>query len=190
MAGAAPVMSVPVSFQPYDWTSRYLDLIGPLLQHRDDPSTVRLLTDDRHTNSLGIVQEAFWWPSPTRSWATPPPDRLESAAPHGSGRWVTDEFPVDAVDPLPVRGQRRSHRAVLPGRGHRGALGTRRAAGACGLCATVRCSCGPCRGDTRVATSVRVVEFNGRAVRARACAGSIHHALRHRACGRWTSPGI
>ncbi len=39
-------MTVPGSFQPYARTSRYLDMIGPLLQHRDDPSTVALLTDD------------------------------------------------------------------------------------------------------------------------------------------------
>lgn len=48
-------MTVPGSFQPYIRTSRYLDIIGPLLQHRDDPSTVGLLTDDRHTNSRGFV---------------------------------------------------------------------------------------------------------------------------------------
>jgi acyl-coenzyme A thioesterase 13 len=55
MAGVEAAMTVPESFQPYARTSRYLDLIGPLLQHRDDPSTVGLLTDDRHTNSRGIV---------------------------------------------------------------------------------------------------------------------------------------
>ena len=48
-------MSSPGSFELYRRTSRYLDLIGPLLQDRDDPSTVALLTDDRHTNSRGIV---------------------------------------------------------------------------------------------------------------------------------------
>ena len=48
-------MTIPGSFEPYRRTSRYLDLIGPLLQDRDDPSTVALLTDDRHTNSRGIV---------------------------------------------------------------------------------------------------------------------------------------
>ncbi len=48
-------MTTPGSFEPYGRTSRYLDLIGPLLQHRDDPSTVALLTDERHTNSRGIV---------------------------------------------------------------------------------------------------------------------------------------
>ena len=48
-------MTIPASFEPYGRTSRYLDLIGPLLQQRDDPSTVGLLTDERHTNSRGIV---------------------------------------------------------------------------------------------------------------------------------------
>jgi acyl-coenzyme A thioesterase 13 len=48
-------MTMPESFEPYGRTSRYLDLIRPLLQHRDDPSTVGLFTDDRHTNSRGIV---------------------------------------------------------------------------------------------------------------------------------------
>jgi len=48
-------MTVPDSFDLYARPSRYLDLIGPLFQHHDDPSTVGLFTDERHTNSRGIV---------------------------------------------------------------------------------------------------------------------------------------
>lgn len=40
-------------FVPYRRTSRYLDLIGPLLEHRDDPAVVGLTLDERHTNSRG-----------------------------------------------------------------------------------------------------------------------------------------
>jgi len=47
-------MSIPGSFEPSRRTSRDLDLIGPPLQGRDDPSTIALLTDDRQTNSRGI----------------------------------------------------------------------------------------------------------------------------------------
>ena len=48
-------MTVPEPFVPYARTSRYLDLIGPLYQHRNDASIVALQTDDRHTNSRGAV---------------------------------------------------------------------------------------------------------------------------------------
>jgi uncharacterized protein (TIGR00369 family) len=48
-------MSAPEGYVPYARPSRYLDLIGPLYQHRDDASIVRLQTDDRHTNSRGAV---------------------------------------------------------------------------------------------------------------------------------------
>jgi acyl-coenzyme A thioesterase 13 len=48
-------MTVPAPFVPYARTSRYLDLVGPLYQHRDDASLVGLQTDERHTNSRGAV---------------------------------------------------------------------------------------------------------------------------------------
>jgi acyl-coenzyme A thioesterase 13 len=42
------------SFIAYTRTSRYLELIGPLFQHRDDPSVMGLELDERHTNSRGF----------------------------------------------------------------------------------------------------------------------------------------
>ena len=48
-------MTAPAPFVPYARTSRYLDLIGPLYQHRDDASLVGLRTDERHINSRGAV---------------------------------------------------------------------------------------------------------------------------------------
>jgi uncharacterized protein (TIGR00369 family) len=48
-------MTASAAFVPYVRTSRYLDLVGPLYQHRDDPSLVGLQTDERHTNSRGAI---------------------------------------------------------------------------------------------------------------------------------------
>jgi uncharacterized protein (TIGR00369 family) len=48
-------MTTPAAFVPYTRTSGYLDLVGPLYQHRDDPSLVGLQTDERHTNSRGAI---------------------------------------------------------------------------------------------------------------------------------------
>jgi len=48
-------MTVPGHFVAYARSSRYLDLIGPLYEHRDDPSTVGLVIDERHTNSRGML---------------------------------------------------------------------------------------------------------------------------------------
>jgi acyl-coenzyme A thioesterase 13 len=48
-------MTAPASYIPYARTSRYLDLIGPLYEHRNDASIVGLHTDHRHTNSRGAV---------------------------------------------------------------------------------------------------------------------------------------
>ena len=46
---------VPDAFVEYSRSSAYLDLIGPLYEHRSDASTVGLLIDDRHTNSRGML---------------------------------------------------------------------------------------------------------------------------------------
>jgi uncharacterized protein (TIGR00369 family) len=48
-------MTAPAQFVPYARTSPYLDLVGPLYQHGDDSSLVGLQTDERHTNSRGVV---------------------------------------------------------------------------------------------------------------------------------------
>ena len=48
-------MNAPDGYVPYHRPSRYLDLIGPLYERADDPSTVRLLVDDRHTNARGFL---------------------------------------------------------------------------------------------------------------------------------------
>jgi acyl-coenzyme A thioesterase 13 len=42
------------SFIAYTRTSRYLELIGPVFQHCDDPSIMGLELDERHTNSRGF----------------------------------------------------------------------------------------------------------------------------------------
>lgn len=48
-------MTAPTAFVPYARTSPYLDVIGPLYEHRDNASIVGLMVDDRHTNSRGMV---------------------------------------------------------------------------------------------------------------------------------------
>ena len=48
-------MNADLAFVPYRRTSRYLDLIGPLFEHRDEPAIVGLTLDERHTNSRGMV---------------------------------------------------------------------------------------------------------------------------------------
>ena len=48
-------MNAPDSWVPYHRPSRYLDLIGPLYEQAEDPSAVRLLVDDRHTNARGFL---------------------------------------------------------------------------------------------------------------------------------------
>lgn len=48
-------MTVPDDFIIYRRSGPYLDLIGPLYEHCRDPSIVGLQTDERHTNSRGIV---------------------------------------------------------------------------------------------------------------------------------------
>ena len=48
-------MSPEHGWVAYHRPSRYLDLIGPLLEAADDPSAVRLLIDDRHTNARGFL---------------------------------------------------------------------------------------------------------------------------------------
>jgi acyl-coenzyme A thioesterase 13 len=45
----------PDGFVPYHRPSRYLELIGPLFERGDDPSVVRLLVDERHTNARGFL---------------------------------------------------------------------------------------------------------------------------------------
>ncbi len=47
--------TVPEPFVEYGRSSRYLDLIGPLYEHRHDGSVVGLVIDDRHTNSRGML---------------------------------------------------------------------------------------------------------------------------------------
>lgn len=47
-------MTAPETFTPYERTSSYLDLVGPVYQHRDDPAVIGLELDDRHTNSRGF----------------------------------------------------------------------------------------------------------------------------------------
>ena len=41
-------------FIPYPRTSRYLELVGPVYQHREDPSVIGFELDERHTNSRGF----------------------------------------------------------------------------------------------------------------------------------------
>ena len=48
-------MTETETFVPYARTSPYLDVIGPLYEHRDDASIVGLMVDERHTNSRGLV---------------------------------------------------------------------------------------------------------------------------------------
>src|SRR3954447_22809309 len=47
-------MTAPPAFIPYARTSRYLELVGPVYQHRDDPGVIGLELDERHTNSRGL----------------------------------------------------------------------------------------------------------------------------------------
>jgi acyl-coenzyme A thioesterase 13 len=54
MTSSVPT-SGPDGFVLYHRPSRYLDLIGPLYESVDDPSVVRLLMDERHTNARGFV---------------------------------------------------------------------------------------------------------------------------------------
>ena len=54
MEAFGPV-NVPDGCVPYHRPIRYLDLIGPVYERADDPSTVRLLIDDRHTNARGFL---------------------------------------------------------------------------------------------------------------------------------------
>jgi len=47
---------VPDAFIDYTRSSRYLDLIGPLYERRDDDgAVVGLVIDERHTNARGMV---------------------------------------------------------------------------------------------------------------------------------------
>jgi uncharacterized protein (TIGR00369 family) len=48
-------MNIPAGFVPYSRPSRYLDLIGPLYQNAQDPATVGLHVDERHTNARGFL---------------------------------------------------------------------------------------------------------------------------------------
>jgi len=48
-------VSAPEGWVRYHRPSRFLELIGPLYERADDPSTVRLLVDDRHTNARGFL---------------------------------------------------------------------------------------------------------------------------------------
>jgi len=45
----------PDGFTLYHRPSPYLELIGPLYESAEDPSVVRLLVDDRHTNARGFL---------------------------------------------------------------------------------------------------------------------------------------
>jgi uncharacterized protein (TIGR00369 family) len=55
VSGADPSPDVPDGFVGYHRPSRYLELIGPLYESATDPSQVRLLIDDRHTNARGFL---------------------------------------------------------------------------------------------------------------------------------------
>jgi uncharacterized protein (TIGR00369 family) len=55
MSTAAAPAGPPTGFVSYQRPSAYLDLIGPLYEAAEDPSTVRLLIDGRHTNSRGFL---------------------------------------------------------------------------------------------------------------------------------------
>jgi len=46
---------VPDAFIEYTRSSRYLDLIGPLYERRDDGAVVGLFIDERHTNARGML---------------------------------------------------------------------------------------------------------------------------------------
>jgi uncharacterized protein (TIGR00369 family) len=46
---------VPEAFVEYARSSRYLDLIGPIFEHREDASIVGLVIDERHTNTRGML---------------------------------------------------------------------------------------------------------------------------------------
>jgi uncharacterized protein (TIGR00369 family) len=45
----------PEGFVPYVRSSPYLDLVGPVYQSAAEPSIVRLLIDERHTNARGFL---------------------------------------------------------------------------------------------------------------------------------------
>lgn len=47
--------TVPEAFVEYARSSRYLDLIGPIFEHRGDASIVGLVLDERHTNARGML---------------------------------------------------------------------------------------------------------------------------------------
>jgi acyl-coenzyme A thioesterase 13 len=47
-------VTAPSTFTPYARTSPYLELVGPVYEHRDDPSIIGLELDERHTNSRGF----------------------------------------------------------------------------------------------------------------------------------------
>jgi len=73
---------MPTAFIAYARTSRYLDLVGPVYQHRDDPSVIGLELDERHTNSRGfchagmLVALADTIMGHTIEHAASPPSRL------------------------------------------------------------------------------------------------------------------
>ena len=46
---------VPDTFVTYTRSSRYLDLIGPIYENREDASSVGLVIDERHTNARGML---------------------------------------------------------------------------------------------------------------------------------------
>jgi acyl-coenzyme A thioesterase 13 len=52
--GCGVDVTPPTAFIAYSRTSRYLELVGPVYQHREDPSVIGLELDERHTNSRGF----------------------------------------------------------------------------------------------------------------------------------------
>ena len=54
--------TAPDAFVPYTRSSRYLDLIGPIYEHRDDASIVetRLVTVSLTTDFIGRAQLGEW----------------------------------------------------------------------------------------------------------------------------------
>jgi acyl-coenzyme A thioesterase 13 len=48
-------LNAPEGWVAYQRPSRYLQLIGPLYEHTNDPSAVRILVDERHTNARGFL---------------------------------------------------------------------------------------------------------------------------------------
>lgn len=47
--------TVPDAFVASTRPSRYLDLVGPIYERRDDASIVGLVIDERHTNARGML---------------------------------------------------------------------------------------------------------------------------------------